>query len=639
MDFLNRKATKRIKWWVSMTNQIIEQIKQDLPDDADISEICYEGCDIILYTKNELFLKNSFGVIKAIVDKLKKRVVVRADPSIIENEEKTEKMIRDLAPKESELSEIYFEPEFSKVIIHAKKPGLVIGRNGEIVKKIIERTNWTPIVKRSCVIDSEIVKAIRKMLHKNAGNRKKFLNELGKKIYSPMKEVERIQVTALGGFREVGRSCILLKTAQTNVLLDCGVSIGGKEPFPYIDASEFVLQKLDAVIISHAHLDHSALVPYLYEYGYKGPVYCTEPTRDLMALLQMDYIDVCQREHRDAPYGTKGIEKAITHSIALEYGEVSDITPDMRLTLENAGHMLGSSLIHLNIGNGTYNLLYTGDIKYGTTRLFEPARTNFTRVEGLIIESTYGSSSDVQEPRKDVEQHLIEAIKKAVNRGGKVLIPSFAAERGQEVAAILSSLSRSEFDVPIYLDGMLWDATAIHTAYPEFLSRAMQTRILRRGENPFLDPRLKGIGSQKERENVLNEAGPSVIISTSGMVNGGPILSYLERLGTDPKNMLIFVGYQAEGTTGRKIQRGWKNVPLNDKSVELNLEIVTIDGLSGHSPQKELINFIDHLRTMPKRILVNHGESSKCVELARTLHKVFRVETTALKNLETVRLK
>lgn len=618
---------------------IIEEIKKSIPAEAKISEICYEGSEIVLYTKNAEFLNNSFETIKAIVDRLKKRIEVRADPSLIEDEEKTEKIINQIIPEESGLTEIYFEPEFSKVIIHAKKPGIAIGRSGEIVRKIIEKTGWTPIVKRSCAIESEVVKAIRKMLHKEAGNRKKFLHELGKRIYSPMIETEWIKLTALGGFREVGRSCMLLKTPQSNVLMDCGISVGGPKPFPHIDIAEFELQKLDAIIISHAHLDHAALVPYLYEYGYNGPVYMTEPTRDLFALLCIDYIDVCQREHKEAPYGTKGIEKAIKHSVAIDYGEVSDIAPDLRLTLENAGHMLGSSLIHLNIGNGTYNLLYTGDIKYGQTRLFEPARTNFTRVEGVIIESTYGSAEDNPPQRKDAENELIEVVKKTAQRGGKVLIPSFAAERGQEVAGILTSVPQDSLNVPIYLDGMLWDATAIHTAYPEFMSRAIQTKILHKGENPFLDPRIRGIGSQKEREMVINEVSPSVIISTSGMLNGGPVLSYLEKFGNDPRNTLVFVGYQGEGTTGRRIQKGWQNVQIGDKTIQLNMEIKTIEGLSGHSPQKELINFLEHLRTQPKKIIVNHGESAKCVELARTMHQVFRVETVALKNLETIRLK
>ncbi|MEM5779040.1 MAG: MBL fold metallo-hydrolase RNA specificity domain-containing protein [Candidatus Aenigmatarchaeota archaeon] len=226
-----------------------------------------------------------------------------------------------------------------------------------------------------------------------------------------------------------------------------------------------------------------------------------------------------------------------------------------------------------------------------------------------------------------------------MERGGKVLVPSFAAERGQDVLVILCSIPKEELDIPIYLDGMLWDATAIHTAYPEFLSRDMENKILHQSENPFTDSRIRSIGSQQEREKVIAEAKPSVIISTSGMLNGGPILNYLEKMGEDERNMLIFVGYQGEGTLGRKVQKGWKIVEFGAKTIQLNLEVVTIEGLSGHSPQKELINFISHLKTKPKKIIVNHGENSKCVELAKTIRQIMKAEVGAPRNLETIRFK
>ena len=617
-------------------NSIVEEILNSLPEEAKTGEICYEASDIVVYTKSYDFLLNCGELIRQLVNRFKKRIEVRASRELLSDENEAENKIRELAPKEAEITEIYFEPEFSKVIIHAKRPGIVIGKNGGIARKILETTCWTPEIKRSCEIESEIVKAIRRMLHAQASERKKFLHELGKKIYSESKEVEYIRVSCLGGFREVGRSCVLVKTPNSHVMLDCGIAVAGSRPFPYLEMEDFVLQKLDAVVISHAHLDHVGLLPYLYEYGYRGPCYMTEPTRDLMALLCMDYINVCQREHKEAPYSIKGIEKAIKYSVALKYGEVTDITCDVRLTLENAGHMLGSSVVHLNIGNGTYNLLYTGDIKYGVTRLFSPASTDFTRVEGVIIESTYGSSEDVQPRRSEAEANLIAHIKRVIARGGKVLIPSFAAERGQEVVAILTS---TDIQAPIYLDGMLWDATAIHTAYPEFFSRTMQKLMLKMGKNPFLDPRLKAIGSAKEREEVISEARPSIIVATSGMLNGGPVLEYLEKLGGDERNALIFVGYQGEGTLGRRVQKGWKHVTVNNKTIEIKLEVITVEGLSGHSPQRELINYIAHLRTKPKKVIVNHGEPKKCVELARTIHRLLGIETVAPKNLETVRLK
>ncbi len=616
--------------------KIIEKIKSELPENAMITDACYEGCEIILYTENKEFFKNCTSLIRQIVDKVKKRIEVRSDPSIVMSEERTAEFIKSVVPKDANVRDIYFEPEFAKVVIHAEKPGLVIGKNGMTLSAIKEKTFWTPDIKRAPVIDSEVIRKIRKMLHIEADYRKKFLNNLGQKIYAEGKEVEWIRATFLGGFREVGRSAILLQTPESNVLMDCGISVSSTQnPYPHLETPEFQIQALDAVVVSHAHMDHIGLVPFLYEHGYRGPLYCTKPTRDLGALLNIDYLNICKRENSKPPYTIKGIEEMIKHCVGLEYSEVTDITPDMRLTLENAGHLLGSSLVHIHVGEGLYNLVYTGDVKYDRSRLFDPASTNFARVEGLIIESTYGS--EVTKSLAEAEQTLIEAINKTIARGGRALVPTFAVGRAQEIIAILAD---TNIEVPIYLDGMLWDATAIHTAYPEFMSKVIQNKILHKGKNPFIDPRLKGIGSQKERKEVLDNPTPAVILATSGMLTAGPALEYLKEFSHDPKNCLVFVGYQGEGTLGRRIQKGWKRVQFESgEAIELKLEIVTVDGLGGHSDQKELISFIEHLAARPRKILINHGESSKSVDLAKTLHKIFKTETIAPRNLETIRLK
>lgn len=620
-------------------NAIIDAIKEELPKNAQITDISYEGSEIILYTENKEFFKTCTDQIKRIVNKIKKRIEVRADPSILVDEEETKELIRSTVPQEAGIKDIYFEHEFAKVVIHAEKPGLVIGKSGETLLTIKQKTFWTPLIYRAPVIDSEIIRSIRRMLHKEAGYRKKFLNQLGEKIYSPGKEVEWIRVTALGAFREVGRSCVLLQTPESKVLMDCGMSVSAtaSKPFPYLDAPEFDIQELSAVILSHAHLDHSGLVPYIYEYGFRGPLYCTRPTRELSALLQLDYLQICQRENKKALYSSKGIEESIKHCVPLDYDEVSDITPDMRLTLSNAGHILGSSVCHVHIGDGLYNVLYTGDIKYERTKLFEKASTDFTRAEAVILEGTYGANEDVMPSHEDGGNMLLDFAEKAIKRGGRVLIPSFSVGRSQDVITILTD---SNFDVPIYLDGMLWDATAIHTAYPEFLAKNIQNQILHKSKNPFTDPRLKGIGSQKERHEVFEGKGPCIVLSTSGMLMGGPALEYLKNFADDPKNMLLFVGYQAEGTPGRRIQKGWKQVQLDNGSIlNLKLEIATVRGLSGHSDQRQLLSYLQHLRNRPRKVLINHCENSKCVELARTIHKTLRIESVAPKNLETVRLR
>ncbi|MBI4154318.1 MBL fold metallo-hydrolase, partial [Candidatus Woesearchaeota archaeon] len=237
---------------------IVDTIKENIPKDARISEISYEGSEIIIYTKNAEFFRTSTSLIKSIVSKIKKRIEVRADPSIITPEEEAKEFIKKVVPEEAGIKDIYFEPEFARVVIHAVKPGIVIGKNGETLLAIKETTLWMPDIKRAPVIDSEIIRSIRRMLHKEAGYRKKFLNSLGEKIYSSGKEVEWIRVTALGAFREIGRSCVFLQTPQSKVLLDCGMSVAAtaSKPHPYLDVPEFRIQDLDAVVLSHAHTDH-----------------------------------------------------------------------------------------------------------------------------------------------------------------------------------------------------------------------------------------------------------------------------------------------------------------------------------------------------------------------------------------------
>jgi len=238
-----------------------------------------------------------------------------------------------------------------------------------------------------------------------------------------------------------------------------------------------------------------------------------------------------------------------------------------------------------------------------------------------------------------VEREFMEVVSRTMERGGIVLIPSFSVERSQELMAILVEHG---FQYPVYLDGMIWDANGIFTAYPEYLGKAMQKKIFS-GQDPFLNPIFKRISSQQEREKSWNDK-PCVIVSTSGMLIGGPIIQHLQTLAEDARNTLIFVSYQSEGTMGRRIQKGWKEIPITVEggktpTLELKMEVQTIEGLSGHSDCNQLLGFIDHLGARPDRVICVHGEPAKTIELAKTVHKLFRVETIAPKNLEAIRLK
>ena len=462
--------------------------------------------------------------------------------------------------------------------------------------------------------------------------------KVGKKIYAAEpKETKWARISCLGGSREVGRSCFLLQTPNSRVLLDCGLSTGasGEDQYPIFMSPEFDINSIDAIILSHAHLDHCGFIPYLYKMGYKGPLYCTTPTRELAALLQMDTIDLMQKESGKSLYTSTDIKTMVKHTIPLKYKEITDITPDIRLIFENAGHLLGSAITHLNIANGKRNIVYTGDLKYSVSNLLDPAFTQFLRCECLIMESTYGGPNDITARLEEAEKELVQIIEETRNKGGKILIPSFAVGRGQEIMVILDKYN---LDIQAYIDGMIWDASSIHSTYPKYLSYKLQRQIMDENKNPFESEKFIHVASWKERQQVMSDEKPFVVLATSGMVNGGPIIEYIKKFASDPNSTLVFVGYQAEGTLGRKIQRGDKVIETNNgEKIEINFQIKTIDGLSGHSDRKQLLNYIGHLKEKPQRIAVVHGEASKCLNFADAANKIFGIDAIAPWNLETFR--
>jgi len=627
---------------------IIKEIMKSLPEEK-VSEACFEGANIVLYTKDRDFFLNSDDVIKSIVNEIKKRVELRPDPSITTDKEFAESEIRGIISEEAGVGNIIFDDRRSLVIIETEKPGLAIGKQGSILREIRNRTLWVPIIKRTPPIKSKLVENIRAVLYKNSDYRRKFLNKTGHRIYDGWireRKDEWIRVSYLGGARQVGRSCILFQTPESRVLLDCGIDVASQDKaYPYLEAPEFDINELDAVIISHSHLDHCGFVPFLFKFGYRGPVYCTAPTRDISALLLLDFVKIMQSERKEAIFSTDDIKEMVKHTICLDYEEVTDITPDVRITLYNAGHVIGSSMVHMHIGNGLHNLVYTGDVKFGRTQLLEPAVTDFPRLETLMIEATYGGKDNILPNKRECDEFLSRIISETLKRGGKVLIPVLGVGRAQEVLMILDDQIRrgNLKSIPTFIDGMVWDVTAIHTAYPEYLNSMVRRMIFHRDQNPFLAEYFKRVGSQKERMQVINEMGPCVILATSGMLVGGPSVEYLKNLADNPRNTLLFVCYQGEGSLGRRIQRGEREIAFaagpKQEILQIRCDVETIDGFSGHSDRKQLMNFVYKCCPRPKKIITNHGENSRCLDLASSLHKVYKVETTAPRNLEAVRVK
>jgi len=629
--------------------EISKTILDHVPTEAEVTRIEFEGPTLAVYTKRPEVLIEQSRIVAEIVNIIRKRIVIRSDPSVRLTEKETEKLIQEIVAKEAEITGINFDPSLSEVIVEAKKPGLVIGKNGTVLHEIIKQTRWRPRVLRSPPIPSKIMMHMRHFLHSESKERNRILRNVGERIFRPtIHGAGDIRITALGGFQEVGRSCALVQTRESSVLLDSGINPGAQNPleaFPRFDAPQFDLDALDAVIVSHAHLDHCALVPFLYKYGYDGPVYCSAPTSSLMTLLQLDYLDVLSKQGLMAPYDQKDVRDVVLHTIPIRFGVVTDIAPDIRLTLHNAGHILGSSVVHLHVGEGLHNVVYTSDYKYAKTMLLEPAATEFPRVETIITESTYGAPQDVMPSRLEAEERLASIVNQTFEKGGKVLIPVPAVGRAQEIMLILDGYMRGGRikEAPVFIEGMISEATAITTAYPEYLAREVRGSILHEGVNPFQSDYFTIVEHPSARQEIM-EGEPCVVIATSGMLEGGPVIEYFKHFASDERNAVIFVSYQIEGTLGRRVQRGLVETPVvnSDGKIEIlkvRLRVESIEGFSGHSDRRQIANYVRRISPKPERIIVCHGEKSKSFSVAGFFERVYKTDVLVPSLLETIRLR
>ncbi|MBS7614130.1 beta-CASP ribonuclease aCPSF1 [Candidatus Bathyarchaeota archaeon] len=623
-------------------------IFEHLPKEAELTRIEFEGPSLAIYTKKPEIRVTQSKAITEIVNLIKKRIVIRSDPSVRMAEPEAQKTITEIVTQEAEVTNVLFDPTVGEVIIEAKKPGLVIGKDGSTLNEIVVKTRWIPRVLRSPPKPSKIIAHVRHSLYSGSKERERILRNVGERIYRPLlHEVGDVRITMLGAAREVGRSAILVETRESQVLIDCGINPGSTKPFevfPRFDVAQFDPSTLDAVVISHAHLDHCGFLPFLFKYGFDGPVYCSVPNLSLMTLLQLDYLDVMSKQGLPLFYDQKDVRESVLHTVPLRFGVVTDIAPDIRLTLHNAGHILGSSIVHLHMGEGYHNIVYTGDFKFGKTMLLEAAARDFPRVETIITEATYSGPTDIMPAREEAEQRLTQIINETLTRSGKVLIPVPAVGRAQEIMLILDEYMKRGMmkEAPVFIEGMISEATAIHTAHPEYLSREVRNSILNEGVNPFESDYFTVVEHPSARQDIIN-GEPSIIVATAGMLEGGPIIDYFQQLAEDSRNTIIFVSYQIEGTLGRRVQKKVPEVSVFNsegkiKVIKCNLEVQTVDGFSGHSDRRQIIGYIRKLASKPENVIVCHGEKSKCLGLADYLRTRYKINATAPDVLETIRL-
>jgi uncharacterized protein len=607
----------------SGSQNIMAAILQNLPNEAELTKIEYEGPRIALYSRNPDYLLKNAQVVSNMVNTIKKRIVVRIDESIRKAEEEAAAIIEATVPLDARVTTTLFDPALGEALIFVKKPWLLSSaEQNAFSASLAQETGWKVEIKKVPRTLSTI-EEINRILRDNADNRVRFFKEVGEKIFRvKLDGIVEASLITLGGFAEVGRSSILLSTHESKILLDCGLVVTGGESarnLPRLDITGIEPNELDAIVLSHAHFDHSGFLPSLFKFGFKGPVYCSEPTLPLMYVLQKEYV---KNLGYSSLYSERDIEQEIVHTIPLSFGIVTDIAPDVKLLLSNAGHILGSSLIHLHIGNGDYNLLYTGDMKFGKSYTLENATWNFPRVETLIIESTYGGKGDIFPQREQSAKLLVDSINETISERGKVLLPVGSIGLAQELILTIDTCMKvgKIGKTKTLIEKIILETTSIHETYPDYLSRELGHRIIDSEHSPF--------GEEFEVvESAHLDDEPVIILSPPSTLIGGPSIWYLRQIAEDSRNKLIFTSYQPADTPGRCVEDGGKEITVGGESILINCKVHKLEGFNNHSDYNQLVAYVGRLASRLRRILVNHGERVNVQNLASSLNRIFKIPT------------
>ncbi|MEK7528326.1 MAG: MBL fold metallo-hydrolase [Patescibacteria group bacterium] len=437
-----------------------------------------------------------------------------------------------------------------------------------------------------------------------------------------------MKVYFYGAAREVTGSRHLVEVNGKRILLDCGMFQGRrKDEFDKNSNFLFDPKTVDAVILSHAHIDHSGNLPRLTKLGFEGSIYSTSATRDLCSYMLADSAFIQEREFEyltkkkkkkdiaEPIYNSEDVEKTMEKFVTMEYEKEHEIFPGVTLLLRDAGHILGSSTITLKIadqsdGGKLKTLVFTGDLgRKGLPLLHDP--TAITEADYLISESTYGNR--FHKNVADIEGSLRKVVVDTAAKGGKIIIPAFAVERTQEIVYYLNILFQKKLipEIPIFVDSPLAvNVTDIFKNHPECLDKATWDEFLHNQKNPFGFGRLRYITEVEDSKALSGHNGPAIIISAAGMAEHGRILHHLKNNVEDPKNTILIVGYMAENTLGRKIFDREKVVNIFGEPYHLRANVVVMDAFSAHADRSDLLDFIAHIKGLKKIFLV-HGEETQ----------------------------
>ena len=599
---------------------IVASILNNLPSESEITKIEYEGPFIVLYSRKPTVLLENQEIISKMVNLIKKRIVIRTDTSIRSSEESVNQIIRSSCSNPNNIPEICFDPALGEATVFVNDFRTLTELN-KLEIGLIEKTGWKLMCRRAPK-NLRVLKSMNEILHSSSEERIDFYKRVGEKIFrQKLSGSEEASIVCLGGFSEIGRSAILIVTHESKILLDFGIKTYNNEDtdlLPRLDIFGIGMNEIDAVVISHAHLDHCGAVPILCKYGYDGPVYCTEPTFPIMISILEDYVS----RSKEPLYSTIDIENLISHVIPLNYGAVTDISPDVRITFANSGHMIGSASTHLHIGNGDYNIVYTGDLKFGRLNTVDNAFWNFPRAETLIIESTNGNRDDKFVTRDVAEENLAKSINSTIQQGGRVLIPVPVVGLSQEICVTLGMLRSVNMINPekIFVDEKILDMFNFYEMYSDYLSKQLKQRINEQIEDPLFINNLVRLEPSVKWEK-------SIILCPSSMLTGGPSVKYLSQIANDPLSKIILLSEQFQSSTGKLLQEGLRNINLEGNNVDIKCDVDVIPGFSIHSDYNQLLAYVNRLKPKLKKVITNHGEGKKCQNLSNSLNRIFKIQS------------